>query len=59
MKSPEYVATVTNIYRKYIDLALSNNDYIIQDEDIKKLMQVDVYKRQLYIFTFYSYHFKF
>ena len=29
MKSPFYVATVTKIYRKYIDLALSDNDYII------------------------------
>jgi len=46
MKSPEYVATVTRIYRKYIDLAIecikSNNleNYIISPEDIKDLMQV-------------------
>lgn len=40
MKSPEYVATVTRIYRKYIDLALSNNPYIIKDEDKKELLQV-------------------
>lgn len=40
MKSPEYVSVVTNIYRKYIDLALSNNPYIIDNNDINKLMQV-------------------
>lgn len=40
MKTPDYVATVTRIYRKYIDLALSDNEYIIDDNDIKCLMQV-------------------
>ena len=40
MKSPEYVATVTRIYRKYIDLALSNNEYIIDENDKKELLQV-------------------
>ncbi len=40
MKSPEYVATVTRIYRKYIDLALSNNKYIIDENDKKELLQV-------------------
>ena len=40
MKTPEYVATVTSIYRKYIDLALSGNDYVVDEKDIKKLMQV-------------------
>lgn len=40
MKSPFYVATVTKIYRKYIDLALSDNDYIISPEDRKILLQV-------------------
>ncbi len=40
MKTPEYVATVTNIYRKYIDLALSDKEYIIDSKDINKLMQV-------------------
>lgn len=40
MKTPEYVAVVTSIYRKYIDLALSDEEYKIDDEDIKKLMQV-------------------
>lgn len=40
MKSPEYVAMVTRIYRKYIDLALSNDPYIVDPEDRKQLMQV-------------------
>ena len=40
MKSPEYVATVTRIYRKYIDLAYSQKDYIIDQNDIDELMQV-------------------
>lgn len=40
MKSPEYVATVTRIYRKYIDLALSGKPYIIDKIDKKELMQV-------------------
>ena len=40
MKSPEYVATVTRIYRKYIDLALSNEPYEIDDKDIEDLKQV-------------------
>lgn len=40
MKSPEYVATVTRIYRKYIDLALSNKPYIVDEDDKKDLLQV-------------------
>lgn len=40
MKTPEYVATCTKIYRKYIDLALSGSQYKIDDSDIKLLMQV-------------------
>lgn len=40
MKTPEYVGVVTSIYRKYIDLALSENEYKIDEEDRKKLMQV-------------------
>ena len=46
MKSSEYVATVTRIYRKYIDLANNclqfNNmeNYIIDPNDEKELMQV-------------------
>ncbi len=40
MKSPEYVATVTKIYRKYIDLAYSSSPYIIDENDKKLLLQV-------------------
>ncbi len=40
MKSPEYVATVTSIYRKYIDLALSQKPYVVHKSDLKTLMQV-------------------
>lgn len=40
MKTPEYVATVTRIYRKYVDLAQSNSPYIIDENDKKELMQV-------------------
>lgn len=40
MKSPEYVAMVTKIYKKYINLALSNEPYEVNKEDRKALMQV-------------------
>ena len=40
MKTPEYVATVTRIYRKYIDLYLSGKPYIVNDKDKKDLLQV-------------------
>ena len=40
MKTPEYVATVTKIYRKYIDLAYSDEEYKIDEQDLKQLMQV-------------------
>lgn len=40
MKSPTYVSTVTSIYRKYIDLYYSDKPYIVEESDIKKLMQV-------------------
>ena len=40
MKSPEYVATVTRIYRKYIDLACSGNEYIVDEKDRKELLQM-------------------
>lgn len=39
MKSPEYVATVTRIYRKYIDLAESKGEYLIDENDTKDLLQ--------------------
>ncbi len=32
MKTPEYVAIVTRIYRKYIDLALSDNEYVVDQK---------------------------
>lgn len=41
MKTPEYVATVTRIYRKYIDLALfSEKPYKVDKKDIQDLAQV-------------------
>ncbi len=40
MKTPQYVATVTRIYRKYIDLALSGKNYVISQKDKKDLLQV-------------------
>ena len=35
MKSPTYVSTVTRIYKKYINLALSNKPYKIDPLDKK------------------------
>ena len=40
MKSPEYVATVTRIYRKYIDMFQNTNEFNIDEKDIDDLMQV-------------------
>lgn len=40
MKSPEYVATVTRIYRKYIDKIINNEKYVIEEQDKKDLLQV-------------------
>lgn len=41
MKNPEYVATVTRIYRKYIDKVLNGCDtYQVDEKDKKDLMQV-------------------
>ena len=40
LKSPEYVATVTRIYRKYIDLYNSGEEYKIDIKDKKDLLQV-------------------
>ena len=40
MKTPEYVATVTRIYRKYIDLALSDKTYKIDSKDVEYLAQI-------------------
>lgn len=40
MKSPEYVAIVTSIYRKYLDMYKINGKYKVEDEDRQKLEQV-------------------
>lgn len=40
LKSPEYVATVTKIYRKYIDLYLKNKTYKVYESDKFALLQV-------------------
>ena len=40
MKTPEYVATVTRIYRKYLDLATSGQSFQIEEQDKKDLLQV-------------------
>ena len=40
MKPPKYVATVTRIYRKYIDLSLKNLSFDIDNKDKKDLLQV-------------------
>lgn len=40
MKTPTYVATVTSIYKKYINLAYSDEPYIVDKRDISSLMQV-------------------
>ena len=40
LKSPEYVATVTRIYRKYIDLYLKHGKFTIEEKDRIDLLQV-------------------
>ena len=40
LKSPEYVAIVTKVYRKYIDLYLSGKNYEIDEADLDTLRQV-------------------
>ena len=41
MKSPEYVAVVTSVYRKYIDLAQNNpKQFKIDPEDMSKLQSI-------------------
>lgn len=41
MKNPEYVAGITSIYRKYIDLYFENPDhYEVEEKDIKILLQL-------------------
>lgn len=41
MKSPQYVALVTSIYRHYIDLYYENKEkYEVREEDIERLLQI-------------------
>lgn len=40
LKSPEYVATVTRIYRKYIDKFSQNGSYQISADDRQDLLQI-------------------
>ena len=40
MKSPEYVATVIRIYRKFIDKYYSYGSYSVEDQDRQDLMQI-------------------
>ncbi len=40
MKSPEYVATVARIYRTYLDKITRHENYTIEEQDKKDLLQV-------------------
>lgn len=40
MKTPEYVATVVRIYRKYIDFILEGRTEAVKKEDMKELAQI-------------------
>lgn len=40
MKNPEYVYTVTSMYRKYRDLALSGESYQVEENDIRRMNEV-------------------
>ena len=40
MKNPEYVAIVTSIYRKYLDMYYEKGAYTVSDEDRKALEQI-------------------
>lgn len=40
MKTPEYVATVTRIYRKYLDMISNSEDFVIDEKDKNDLLQV-------------------
>lgn len=41
MKSPEYVASVTKVYRKYVDLALNDpENYKVEQEDLETLQSI-------------------
>lgn len=40
LKSPHYVAIVTSIYRKYLDMYASDGYVDVEEEDMKRLMQI-------------------
>lgn len=40
MKSPEYVGTVTSIYRKYMDMYFENGGYTVEEADREALTQI-------------------
>lgn len=40
MKSPEYVATVVGIYRKYLDRFYEYGKYTVEEQDRKNLLQI-------------------
>lgn len=40
MKSPEYVAIVTSIYRKYLDLYAMHGQYEVDPADLRDLNQI-------------------
>lgn len=40
MKSPEYVATIVRIYRKYIDMYYNQGSYTVEEADRKELLQI-------------------
>ena len=40
LKSPEYVAVVTKIYRKYIDMVLNGEEYKVDEKDVLALKQI-------------------
>ncbi len=53
MKKPEYVAAVTAIYRKYVDMYLENpSDYHVEEKDLNILK--DIYNRGGFTTGFYD-----
>ena len=56
MKKPEYVASVTAMYRKYVDLFIEKGEdgYKVSEEDIKILM--DIYNRGSFTEGYYEKH---
>jgi putative protease len=60
MKSPEYVAIVTGIYRKYLDLYKEKGNYTVEDKDMEALLQI--FNRggftEGYLFSNYAFYVK-